>query len=87
MSDPGLHLGWKRWKTRRHGRSRPIQLCGDASREGDSPRRFKGKLLECRMELDGRCAAFRLLLFAFVVGFARSGIDLRSVLEKLINPR
>ena len=30
---------------------------------------------------------YSLLLFAVVVGFARSGVDLTSVLEKLINPR
>jgi hypothetical protein len=30
---------------------------------------------------------YTLLLFAFVVGLARSGVDLTSILEKLINPR
>jgi hypothetical protein len=30
---------------------------------------------------------YTLLLFAFVVGLARSGVDLTSILAKLINPR
>jgi hypothetical protein len=30
---------------------------------------------------------YTLLLFAFVVGLARSGVDLASILAKLINPR
>jgi hypothetical protein len=30
---------------------------------------------------------YTLLLFAFIVGLARSGVDLTSILAKLINPR
>ena len=70
MSDPGLHLGWKGWKTWRRSWSRPIPTLWLPSRKHIFRGALRGSFWSAVWSWMAGALLYTLLLFAFAVGLA-----------------